>query len=263
MIMLSQAQADDLQETGNKGFCAKAETTVDLLECIDTRYQKERDYLNDVYESLMSEKDLTPEFLASLENNQTLWQSYKDDLCMLEASVYKGGSLERVQQIDCLARITSERSDTLIALTDITDISNIPVFAAPPRWANTLITDYPEIYWSFAKAQDFDINCDETNEKIVSGVRFNDDNQTIPVIAIVNNTLTGRPSSRLVTLPKQSCALKSPLSLTSLEGETNENKACRFSVSMADETCSPMMLMYDNAQHTYEILTKEEYIVNE
>lgn len=238
---------------GNKGFCQKAETTADLMACIGMHYEETTAHMEVLYNTLKNQNADNTDFQAALNKNQMDWIAYRDDICRLEGAVYKGGSLERVQEIDCLARVTQARTNHFETIMKAQDESTIPVFASPPRWTNVLIREYPDTYWALGQSVSMDVDCDGVDENIISGL-----NAMKGQLAIADSQPTGRPTIHLLNQKGeegQSCWPVLPLALSTIEN--NEN-ICQFQVSLEDEACGAFIFAYDAASNRYNFVEKDD-----
>ena len=243
-------------EERDAGFCQNAQTTADLMDCKGAQYRAELAHMAEMYQALTELADNRSDFAKALKDNQEDWLAYRDSVCELEGSVYKGGSLERVQQLDCLARVTAARTSHLTTMISSFDPTEIPVYATPPRWTNVLIHDYPEIFWAMGRAQAVDTDCDGVKEHVVQGYENSGSGRNfVNTIAIADSEQTGRPS---ITLQKfvqaDECPANSVLSLISRDADT---KICSFSLVTDNEACAPMNLEYDAVSKKY-IFTKKD-----
>ena len=243
-------------EDDNQGYCQNAETTADLVQCTGNHYEAEADHLNEVYKSLIEKADEASEFASLLRTNQEDWIAFRDHTCELAGKIYEGGSLQRVQVLNCRASMTGGRSDQLKGMLRDVNADNIPVFATPPRWTNTLLNTYPNIFWAVGQAQGADVDCDGVNEKIVSGIEHSDNAaMTLSTLAIIESPLTGRATIQTYNMPrKKTCP---PTAIPAFVQNPGTDGICIFSVIMQDEGCEDMRLQYDDQEKIYR-LNKED-----
>lgn len=230
----------------NAGYCQKAQTTADLMECIGTHYKAKTSQMEALYRSLMTETQERPEFQQQLEANQQAWIAYRDDICDLEGKTYEGGSLQRVQQLHCLARVTTDRSGHFERMLSAFNVAEIPVYAFPPRWMNVLINDYPDMFWALGKVFELDTDCDGTDENIVSGRK---DGQAY--LAIADSQQTGRPVIHMEMMSQDknsACAVTEPSSIVKID---TGGESCKFSIVMKDQACLPVVVEYDALSKEY------------
>jgi uncharacterized protein YecT (DUF1311 family) len=252
-VVITQVHA---YEDGNKGYCQNAETTADLMECIGTRYDNEILRMNSLYDELINTADDIEGYVASLQANQNNWISYRDEICDLSGRIYEGGSLQRIETISCMARITSERSDHFENMLSAFDTSKIPVYASPPRWTNALIHDYPDIFWAFGQAKDADMDCDGIDEKVVIGLQQMPTDKTMQkYMAIADSEKTGRPNIFLKPFDlEESCT---PTMIPLFTKSKTEEPSCRFIVQTDSENCNEIMIEFDAEQSNYAFI--DEY----
>ncbi len=53
---------------------------------------------------------------SAVKASQRAWITYRDTTCEAEGAVYDGGTLQRLVQPECVARLTSDRADWLKTL---------------------------------------------------------------------------------------------------------------------------------------------------
>ena len=239
-----------LAQEKHKGFCQKAETTVDLIDCIGTHYKSEVSHMNDLYQKLLTATPDNHQFTKNLKDNQSQWIAYRDSICNIEGSIYEGGSLERVQQMDCMTRVTSDRAAHFTKMATAINVNEIPVFTAPPRWKNVLINNYPNIFWRMGETQSFDADCDGDYEKIIEGLQKNIENNTLQtVFAVAETPITGRPSATLLTIDwDQSCTGESFIASPSTELEN-----CTMQIKTNNQKCNIYELSFDKDSKSYSI----------
>lgn len=90
----------------------EGETTAGMLVCIGDEYEAWDQRLNDSYRELR--ETLSDGSVVSLREAQRSWIAHRDQDCLFLASLYAGGSLERVEQASCLNRKTAERAIELM-----------------------------------------------------------------------------------------------------------------------------------------------------
>lgn len=241
-----------MAKEGNRGFCRKAETTADLMECIGTHYDAAVTHMETLYNTLKGQLEENSDKMSALENNQRDWIVYRDDVCALEGAVYEGGSLERVQQLDCLTRVTHTRSDHFKRMIQAGDETDLPVFASPPRWTNVLIRDYPKAYWALGQTASFDTDCDNVDEQVIAGTL-----DGAAIVAIADSQLTGSPViqrlDELVTW--KACSPTMPLALSKDDGE---GEHCIFTLAITGEDCQEIRFSYDAVSDSYNVKEKDE-----
>jgi len=96
--------------------CDNATTQADINQCAGQDYQRADAELIQLYAELMPRLDKTRQTMA--RTAQRVWLRYRDLQCSYEAAAYEGGSMEFMVHNACLARITSQRNDTLKDMLD-------------------------------------------------------------------------------------------------------------------------------------------------
>lgn len=232
------------------GYCQHAETTADILECIGVRYKAEEAKMTALYEAIINQDNVIENF----ESNQVKWVSHRDESCAIEGSIYKGGSLERVQELDCRARMTANRVKHFEIIAEAYDETQIPEFANPPRWVNVLVRDYPNIFWGFGSGQSTDTDCDGVNENIVRGI---DDNHKM-ILAIADSQQTGRPKITVLNFDDQkNCQIRPEITIEKLPEPKPENSStlkCVQKLKIQTKSCGDFSIQYNNADKTYKIM---------
>jgi uncharacterized protein YecT (DUF1311 family) len=247
-----------------KGYCSNAQTTADLVKCISNYLDTENKRLEDIYSVIQKERndDLT----QKLRDNQNRWITYRDEICALEGLAYKGGSLQRVQELDCRARMAANRIDNLQVFLDGLDGSSVPEYSNPPRWINVLVNDYPEIYWALGKAEMTEADCDGVHEYIVQGVRDNGNH----VIAIADSELTGRPDITLLSYNNKNAECGMDVTYMSLalpqtkpmEGDET-NAQCDRKIIIETKQCGRYLIEKNETGSGYNLTPYEEQEYNE
>lgn len=89
-----------------------SDTTIKMKEALGQAYKRWDDTLNDIYGDLKNE--LNPDVMKELKNEQINWITYRDNTAKKESEEFKGGTLEGVQYIDSMGRVTKERCYELV-----------------------------------------------------------------------------------------------------------------------------------------------------
>lgn len=109
MVLLLPAAASD---------CDVAETNQEQAECLNASYESADSELNYAYQELQSVlEEMTS--ADELKAAQRAWVKFRDVACEAEASVFEGGSAERLVRLDCLARVTWSRVADLNVLLEL------------------------------------------------------------------------------------------------------------------------------------------------
>lgn len=89
-----------------------SDTTVKMKEALGEAYKRWDDVLNEIYGDL--KKELKPDVMKELKNEQINWITYRDNTAKKESEEFKGGTLEGVQYIESMGRVTKERCYELV-----------------------------------------------------------------------------------------------------------------------------------------------------
>jgi len=238
----------------NKGFCKTAQTTADLVGCINDHLQSKTSHMEEVFMSVSEASSGDPEFQKIFENNQIDWTNYRDQTCKTEGLAYEGGSLQHVQELHCRARLTGNRIEHLEAISAAFEELDIPEFSNPPRYINSLISDHEDVFWNFGNMATLDTDCDNQDEKIIRG--FNDVGQMI--LAIADSQKTGRPKTTIINFTdKQECRILPEISIVKLpapkpESEGELAKECAQRIIIKTENCGEFGVKYNIETETYQ-----------
>ncbi len=107
------------QERHAQDPCDEATTTIEMLDCLQQRYQKADVELNRVYKQLMSR--LTEKRQAKLKEAQRAWIVFRDKSAEFEASAEEGGSLAPLVRLMVKTEKTESRVDELRQILQRTD----------------------------------------------------------------------------------------------------------------------------------------------
>ncbi len=91
--------------------CSDLTSTYDLRICYDKMLQNEDAKLNKNYKACMAKLDATAK--AKLQKAQRAWIAFRDADCDYQADEMRGGTLETVIGLSCLATETQERAEML------------------------------------------------------------------------------------------------------------------------------------------------------
>jgi len=86
--------------------CQHAETTADIRRCLSERLRATEKEMQRYLDAARHEARPP----AALQQSQTAWSAYRDAACRAAAGQYEGGSLRPVVALDCLLRLTHERT---------------------------------------------------------------------------------------------------------------------------------------------------------
>lgn len=205
------------QAQGHVTYCAKADSTAATQACLKRHLDMAQKRLNSVYQELFGSLDEKKQ--GELKDLQDTWLSYRDAECMWEAESSETPALKRINELSCMARVTEDRADILSVVSEADErVSGVREFGSFPRWMNAVAKDNPSVYWDYQDRQSYDLDCDGEDEHVMQGVRLSvedvasfeaeDENAELAgetkvffsqnvVVAVVQNPLTGRPSSQL------------------------------------------------------------------
>lgn len=236
--------------------CDTPRSSADVMRCLTQQNQKAEADLNKAYGvlSLQSQGD----GLKRLENTQKQWLMYRDLECAMESDISEKQSLNRLENLRCLNRLTEERVGALeYSLKAENDARIIGEVSAQPRWMNALASDYPNVLWRYNDRIEGDFDCDGDAEYVMSGLQVTIDGQdTRPVVMVSENPEIGRPMSSIVSYTDamddpdsgaQSCGkildLKSVESLVGDGADTEADTAgCSQAIGVSAQDC-PMRLL--------------------
>lgn len=122
--MLAHAAAD-LMSPAYTACMGGANSTVDMLDCIDAETQRQDDRLNDVYKALRA--DVQEGRKNQLRDAQRAWVNFRNTNCAFHLDP-DGGSLARLSAADCVLRMTASRAEELAQL--LPEDERFPVAAA-------------------------------------------------------------------------------------------------------------------------------------
>lgn len=111
-IQAQEANCQNPQTTLEMKICAGQELTA-ADGVLNANYSKARDYMREIDDNLTGE--LAGAEIA-LRDAQRAWIKFRDGACVAEGFPVRGGTLESVLVISCLARLTNQRADDLTRL---------------------------------------------------------------------------------------------------------------------------------------------------
>lgn len=189
----------------NGSYCDKAETTADLLQCVKHHKEEAQAGLNKLYKK-MARTQPEEDGENSLGTTQQAWLSYRDAQCSWEAGLADEGQ-DKIYELSCVAAMTENRRETLQQIENRGHSLKPREYSSHPRWMNVLAHDFPDVYWRYSNWVGADLNCDGTDEEIITGVTLMPDaskksDQGAPMptmyqaevaVAIADNVAIGRP----------------------------------------------------------------------
>ena len=266
----------------HSAFCTGSDSTAATAKCLNRHLGWAQNRLNKSYEKLSAA--LEGENLESLRVLQKDWLAYRDGQCEWESRQTEVSSLERVNKLSCLARMSEDRADLLAAMIVDEEMEGYAQkFGGFPRWMNVLAKDKPEVFWSYGKRLRADLDCDSENEMVFTGLLAGelDDVSTgegekgpkahglTLMLAIAENPPTGRPQTYILpfVVGTDICSASASLSVQeeiSEEGDSSsqeakeepeENKKCGARLTLAPKGCDPVSVIWSGK--TYEIEPEE------
>lgn len=251
--------------THNDGFCQTAQTTADLVTCSGQHLQAESNRLKILFDRIVTLYQDDLEKLAALNDRQNEWINFRAQTCQAEANIYEGGSLARVQNISCQARMTADRSNHFISILNGFGEGDIPTFSSPPRWVNVMINDYEDVFWTFAKNVMADLDCDGVDEILVRGLKKQDDESYKHVTAVIDRHKSGKAQIVLINFnDRKNCEIANDIDVVTLPSpkpEVNDTeKTCHQAVTIKTKQCGLYALSLDieNGSYTVSPLEKEK-----
>lgn len=93
--------------------CANPQTTIEMRECASKRFNEADTELNRVFAKLLSGLSDDNEHKAKLRLSQDTWLKYRDANSDFEAYFYNGGTVQQQIRLNCLTRMTQNRTKEL------------------------------------------------------------------------------------------------------------------------------------------------------
>lgn len=102
--------------------CSDPQTQADMNDCASRAFISADAHLNQVWKAAMSAALERDDYLQSgkipsavmLRDAQRSWIKFRDQACLAESTVVRGGSLQPLIQYVCLERLTLNRIDDLV-----------------------------------------------------------------------------------------------------------------------------------------------------
>ncbi len=247
--------------------CDQADSTADAFGCVNRRNQDIQEKLNQVFEAIIATQD--EETKAMLGAAQKNWIIYRDAQCEWESGLTDTASLKRVYELSCLASMTERRVKLLESVQMREKETSPREFGAQPRWMNALAHDYPDIFWRYGEWQSADMDCDDEDEQIMTGlsvariqdsVTIGDDevaedahHEVEIVIAVSENPKTGRPKATLFRLPVSdkydgAHLCRPAINLEVIDDPSKSDEvACGKALQINDKSCEPLIIYWDGS----------------
>ncbi|GEM_PF-2106723 len=215
----SMTAAQDVELMGldsHFGYCDGIESTAQALKCV-TKHKKDAetallDNTNTVIENMDDDN------LFRFQQVQNKWLEYRSAECAYEADRVAASGLKQITELSCLAEKTQARADEILQndmrASQPEQFSEFGVF---PRWLNSIKNTYPDVLWANNNVYSVDMSCDGSDEKIVSGYKYNpvatdingeaaDAEATVRYelahfLAIARNPVVGKPEITVFEIP--------------------------------------------------------------
>lgn len=257
-VLIMTVPARVMAEAAGHDYCTNAQTTADLVTCKASQMRAESERLEKLYNVVREVYGDDDAMMTRIQNNQKAWISLRNDTCTIEGTRYKGGSLERVQELACLAAMTSSRLRHFESMLDGLDTQTLPAFSAPPRWINVLGHDYRDVFWAIASKQAVDTDCDSIDEIVIRGLRENKQGGFDTVIALVDSEPTGRPVISLLNFDDtKNCKILPAITVTPIPPVKPDGsvdlKQCKQQVGIRTENCGNFVIELDKQSDSYTL----------
>ena len=115
VITLLLVPASARAQTGEDPCAPEAQRSPQLMACAERKFKEAAAELKRARAELY--EDLEPRSRVKLRAAERLWLSYRKSNCDTEASIYEGGTIQPLIQLQCMARVTLERAGELSAQT--------------------------------------------------------------------------------------------------------------------------------------------------
>jgi len=203
------------------GYCDGIESTAQALKCV-TKHKKdaETELLNNTNTVM---EDMDDNVLSSFQEVQNKWLEYRSAECAYEADRVAASGLKQITELSCLAKKTQARADEILQNDKrAREPEQFSEFGVSPRWLNSIKNAYPDVLWANKNIYSADVSCDGSDEKIVSGYKYNpvmadmddgeqqDDSilkyELSHVLAVARNPVIGKPEITIFEIPVRSMA---------------------------------------------------------
>lgn len=111
MNILPSLARETSQQIAQSVNCNNPQTTQQMIICGDRTYKAADQKLNQVYKALQSK--ISGNQKQRLNNAQLAWIKFRDAACEFEAGQFQGGTLASPTRLNCLTRITQQRTKDL------------------------------------------------------------------------------------------------------------------------------------------------------
>lgn len=117
LLLIIPAAAGARRQTEEDPCAPDALRSPQLMACAERHFKEATAELKRARAELY--KDLEPRSRVKLRAAERLWLGYRKTNCDAEASVYEGGTIQPLIQLNCMARVTRERAAELKAQAQI------------------------------------------------------------------------------------------------------------------------------------------------
>ena len=286
-IAFSAASGGPAFSQRHNGYCDQADSTADTLKCVNNHNQDIQDKLIEAFKLALENQN--DETRALLNESQKNWIIYRDAQCQWESELPEKDSLKRIYELSCLTEITQQRLSVLEKIISQTKQEEPREFGAQPRWMIALVSDHPEMFWRYGQTQSIDFDCDGANEQVMTGISVAHIQESVTieqndvhenahqhvdiVIAVSDNPETGRPKSKLFTVPvtdgdevsprlcRHSIKLEPFARSQALEGENsgdseqiseNSPQFCENALHITDKMCDTLIIYRKENEYILE-----------
>ena len=244
--------------------CNDLRSSADVMGCLSTQNEQVQDQLNEIFD-IVSQQSQADD-LAVLKEVQAQWLVYRDMECAHQTGVFETQSLQRLENLRCLNRLTQER---IAALKQVIKNEALGFMTGEvsdaPRWMNALAQDYPNVYWRYGERISGDFNCDDADEQIMTGVEMNSEvGGPEMVVAISDNPVMGLPKSQLLKLSLHSfavCGAQIKIDQVSLDivmdgvddqVDSEDGRQCDVALKVSAEECGVEYIAWDGEKYSLQ-----------
>lgn len=115
ILLLVPAAEGAYAQTQEDPCAPEAQRSSQLMACAERKFKEATAELSRARAALY--EDLEPRSRVKFRAAERLWLRYRKSNCDTEASIYEGGTIQPLIQLQCMARVTLERAGELKAQT--------------------------------------------------------------------------------------------------------------------------------------------------
>lgn len=115
VVLLAPLTPASRGQTAEDPCAPEAQRSPQLMACAERKFKEAAAELRRARAELY--EDLEPRSRIKLRAAERLWLGYRKSNCDTEASIYEGGTIQPLIQLQCMARVTLERAGELRAQT--------------------------------------------------------------------------------------------------------------------------------------------------